>query len=91
MLEQNGADVRETRQARREPLGDADVAALLSAVRTVTVARGKSARTLPAAEVRPDDLRGPTGSYRAPILRVGDRLLVGFHPEALRETLKGTR
>lgn len=87
MLERSRADVREERPSKSRPLSDADAKALLAEVDTVTLARGKSARTLPAREVGLDDLRGPTGNFRAPMLRVGRRLLVGWHEETLRDLL----
>ncbi len=68
-------------------MSDADARALLAGVDTVTLARGKSARTLPAGEVSLGDLRGPTGNFRAPMIRVGRRLLVGWHEESLRSLL----
>jgi hypothetical protein len=40
----------------------------------------------PSAEVV-DALLGPTGNLRAPALRVGKTLLVGFHEEVYREQL----
>lgn len=87
MLEKSKADVGEERPSRSRPLTDADAKALLKEVDEVTLARGKTARTLPAREVSLDDLRGPTGNFRAPMLRVGRRLLVGWHEESLRELL----
>lgn len=87
MLEKTNALVREERPSRSRPLSDADAKALLAGVDTVTLARGKSARTLPAREATLDDLRGPTGNFRAPIVRVGRRLLVGWHEDSLRELL----
>jgi len=87
VLEKSKADVRDERPSRSRPLTDADVKALLKEVDVVTLARGKTARNLPAREVSLDDLRGPTGNFRAPMLRVGRRLLVGWHEESLRELL----
>ena len=87
MLEKSKSGVDEERPARSRPLADADAKALLKEVDVVTLARGKTARTLPAREVSLDDLRGPTGNFRAPMLRVGRRLLVGWHEESLRELL----
>ena len=87
MLEKSKSDVREERPSRSRPLTDADAKTLLKDVDVVTLARGKTARTLPAREVSLDDLRGPTGNFRAPMLRVGRRLLVGWHEESLRELL----
>ena len=68
---------------------DADVKGLLSSVDEVVVAKGKKAVTRAAKGVSLDDLKGPTGNYRAPMLRVGRRLLVGFHPETLESFLRG--
>jgi hypothetical protein len=87
VLEKSKSDVGEERPSRSRPLTDADAKALLKKVDVVTLARGKTARTLPAGEVSLDDLRGPTGNFRAPMLRVGRRLLVGWHEESLRELL----
>ena len=68
---------------------DADVKALLASVDEVVVARGKKAVASPAKAIGLDDLKGPTGNYRAPMLRVGRKLLVGFHPESLDALLRG--
>jgi hypothetical protein len=87
VLEKSKSDVRDERPSRSRPLTDADVKALLREVDEVTLARGKTARILPAREVSLDDLRGPTGNFRAPMLRVGRRLLVGWHEESLRDLL----
>lgn len=87
MLDRTKADVAAERPAKKEPLSDADARALLASVSELVVAKGKSVRTLAAKEARLDDLRGPTGSFRAPIVKVGRRLLVGFHEETLRQEL----
>ena len=52
------------------------------------IAKGKKATARAAREVGLDDLKGPTGNYRAPMLRVGRRLLVGFHPETRADLLE---
>ena len=62
--------------------------ALLASVDEVVVAKGKKAVTSPAKAVSLDDLKGPTGNYRAPMVRVGKKLLVGFHPETLDTLLR---
>ena len=83
MLDEQGAEVGEERSTRN-PLEAAEVEVLLASVREVVIARGRKAERRPAADVRPGDLRGPTGSFRAPIVRKGEVLLVGFHEESLR-------
>jgi hypothetical protein len=87
VLEKSMARVHDERPSRSRPLTDADARALLAEVDEVTLARGKTARTVPSRDVTLDDLRGPTGNFRAPMLRAGRRLLVGFHAEKLRELL----
>jgi hypothetical protein len=87
VLDKSKTEIRTERPSKTRPLSDADVKALLGEVDSVTIAKGKSARTLPAREASLDDLRGPTGNFRAPIVRVGRRLLVGWHEESLRDLL----
>lgn len=82
------AKVAEERSAKAAPMKDADVKALLASVDEVVVAKGKKAVASAARSVAPDDLRGPTGNYRAPMVRVGRKLLVGFHPDTLESLLK---
>lgn len=40
-----------------------------------------------AAEAVPDDFKGPTGNFRAPLLHVDDTLVVGFNRQALADFL----
>lgn len=88
MLEQHDTKIEEERNSRKQPLDDAGAQELLSSVEVVWVARGKKVRQLSAADASVDDLKGPTGNYRAPMVRSGSRLLVGFHPETLEELLQ---
>jgi hypothetical protein len=89
VLEKTKARITEERSSKSAPMRDADVKALLAAVDEVVVAKGKAARSLAAKDVALDDLKGPTGNYRAPMLRVGRKLLVGFHPDTLAALLRG--
>lgn len=88
MLERTKARISEERSSKTAPMSDADVKALLAAVDEVVVAKGKKVVTLAAKEATLDGLKGPTGNYRAPMVRVGRRLLVGFHPDTLEALLK---
>jgi len=92
VLEKTRARVAAERPSRKQPLTDADARALLGTVSEVVIARGKAVRKLAAKEATLDDLRGPTGNFRAPLLKVGRKLLVGFHEETLRgELARGSR
>ena len=88
MLDETGTAIGEERASKKQPLSDADAAALVKSVSEVVIARGKSSRTLKSSEVTLDDLRGHTGGFRAPMVRVGKTLLVGFSDERLRALLR---
>jgi hypothetical protein len=61
----------------------------------VVTGRGKNVVTFDMAKAPPDDdtlagyLLGPTGNLRAPTLRIGDTLLVGFNEAAYRQIIGG--
>ena len=86
MFARRKTQVVEERSSRKAPLARAEVRALIAAVDEVVIVRGRSAVRRPAREVKPNDLEGPTGKYRAPMVRRGRTLLVGFHAATL-ETL----
>ncbi len=83
MLERTESKIRVERSTRKEPLSDDEAASLLARVEVVIVAKGRKTIELMAAEARPDDLKGPTGGFRAPMIVAGGTLLVGFHGETL--------
>lgn len=72
-------------------LGAKDAAALAKAATRVIVAKGaKVAEYEPgkaAGKEIVDAMLGPTGNLRAPCLRVGKTLLVGFNADAYRDVL----
>jgi hypothetical protein len=87
VLEAKRTPVAEERSAKRAPLSPADVRALLAAVDEVWIARGRAVDRRPARRVRLAELKGPTGKFRAPMLRIGRVLLVGLQRESLAELL----
>lgn len=87
MLEKSKATIKEERMALKSPLTEAEVRSLIQEVDQVVIAKGKALRTLKASEAMPDDLRGPTGNFRAPMVRKGRTLLVGFNEGALKQLL----
>ena len=81
----NAAKVRKGRDAALE---------LARSVKTVIVARGKKVLAFDMAAPPDDDtlataLLGPTGNLKAPTLRVGETLLVGFGEAAYAQVLGG--
>jgi hypothetical protein len=87
VLDKSKTEVKEARWAQKFPLAESDVLALLKSVATVIIAKGRNSVTLKAADAKPDDLKGPTGNFRAPMVRRGRTLLVGFNAEALKNLL----
>ena len=81
--------------AGKEKRGRDEALRLARTVATVVVARGKKVVTFDMKREPPDDetlaayLLGPTGNLKAPTLRVGDTLLVGFGEAAYRQVLGG--
>jgi hypothetical protein len=89
-LDTNGIEPKEVVPASRK-LGRKDAAALVKAASRVVVAKGKKLEEWKPAGKAPkaavDSLLGPTGNLRAPTLRVGTTLIVGFHEETLASVL----
>ncbi len=82
--------VRETVPASRK-LGAADARKLLAGMKTLVVARGKKSDSFDLKGGITDEMveamLGPTGNLRAPTLKVGKTVLVGFGEGAWEEIL----
>jgi arsenate reductase-like glutaredoxin family protein len=89
-LDANGIEPVEVVPASRK-LGRSDAARLAGSVRQVVIAKGNSVvefeidGSAPAACV--DAMLGPTGNLRAPAIRAGRRLLIGFDDASYRKAL----
>lgn len=79
--------------ARKERYGREEALQLARSVQRVLVARGKNLLVFDMKTNPPDDdtlaahLLGPTGNLKAPTLRRGQTLLVGFSEEAYRQVV----
>lgn len=77
--------------ANNTKLGAEDALRLAREVSTIMVAKGKKIATFDMKRDPPDDgvllaaLLGPTGNLRAPTIRRGTTLLVGFDEEMYRK------
>ncbi len=85
--------VRQQTDAGKERRGPDAALELARSVDRVVVGKGKKVVTFDMKADPPDDetllahLLGPTGNLRAPTLRQGRTLLVGFNPEAYEQVL----
>jgi hypothetical protein len=74
--------------AKKERIGEKAAVALARTAHKVVVARGKKVLSFdmrkdpPAAAGLAAVIMGPSGNLRAPTLRIGTTLVVGFHEEA---------
>jgi len=89
-LDANDIEPKEVVAASRK-LSGADAAALAKAASLVVVAKGKNVREFKPGGSAPKELvaamLGPTGNLRAPTIKVGKTVLVGFNPEAYAKAL----
>ena len=86
-------EVMEQSYAGKERLGPEAALELAKSAEKIVIGRGKKVAVIDMKSAPPDDktllsmLLGPTGNLRAPTLRRGKTLLVGFSEDAYRQTL----
>ena len=80
--------------AKKERLGPKDALKLAEAVAEIYVAKGKKVirfdmkKDPPSRDELLGALLGPSGNLRAPTMRSGKMLLVGFEPDAFAKLLR---
>ena len=80
--------------ANKHKQGRGEALALAKSASVIHVSRGKKIVTLDMKKDPPDDatllghLLGPTGNLRAPTIKKGKTLYVGFNEEAYRELVR---
>ncbi|MCY3933421.1 MAG: hypothetical protein OXH70_17065 [Acidobacteria bacterium] len=86
-MDARGAEIVDRTPASRK-LGRSDAEALLADAETLYVAKGRKQAEVQASDPGAADMMlGPTGNLRAPVVRVGRTLIVGYHEEALNQAL----
>jgi len=78
--------------AGKKKLGKEEALALARAATQIVSMKGKKRATLSMGEHPSDEdvlalMLGPTGGLRAPVMRVGTTLVVGFDPEVYGDVL----
>ena len=85
MLNRNSIACETVTDARKASLDEEEAWQVLSAAREIIVAKGKKRLVFdPRRDSRETILKetlGRSGTLRAPTLRIGDRLLVGYNDE----------
>ena len=90
-LERHAVEVRKVADANKQRQGRAE--ALAKTVNVIHVAKGKKIVTIDMNEAPNDDtlvgyLLGPTGNLRAPTIKKGKTLYVGFNEEAYQSLVQ---
>jgi arsenate reductase-like glutaredoxin family protein len=92
-LEQHAIPVKSVTDATKQKQGHVEALRLARSAANIMIAKGKKIVCFNLEKDTPDDdtllahLLGPTGNLRAPTLRVGDSLLVGFNEETYQNLL----
>ena len=93
MLEQENVNVGEQVDSRKEKIGREGAIELARSVNKIWAARGKKITVVDLKKDDPSDddlakiLLGPTGNLRAPTIRKGKKLFVGFNEDELKEQM----
>lgn len=83
---------KEELDARKNKMGGDEALSLLKGATRLIVAKGKKRTDVDLKKDRPEDedlvklMLGPTGNLRAPTMKVGKTILVGFNEDAYSET-----
>ena len=89
-MEAHGLQIEETIPASRK-LGRDDALALAKSAKKLYVAKGKKLSEFEVGKKTSDEavdaMLGPTGNLRAPTIRSGSTLLVGFNDEQFEQVL----
>lgn len=88
-MDARGIEPKEIVSAAKK-LGRKDAAALVRGAKKVIVAKGKNLQSFPGGKASKEvveALLGPTGNLRAPTVRVGKTLLVGFDESTYADAL----
>jgi arsenate reductase-like glutaredoxin family protein len=92
-LERHAVPVKTITDASKQKQGRAEALRLANSAVTIVVAKGKNIVSFDMHKNPPDDetllahLLGPTGNLRAPTVRAGQSLLVGFNEEAYQSLI----
>src|SRR5256885_6253945 len=92
-LEKNAVQAENVVDAGKQKHGRGEALALARSAGKVVVAKGKNVVTLDMKKDAPNDdtlagyLLGPTGNLRAPTIRQGKTLYVGFSEQAYQQLL----
>jgi hypothetical protein len=85
VFDKQGTEIKEAVEARKVQITDEKAWELLKVANEIVVGRGKKSQTFkPSTENKAEILNnclGRTGNLRAPTLKIGNMIIVGFNEE----------
>jgi arsenate reductase-like glutaredoxin family protein len=92
-LERHAVEVKTVADANKQKQGRAEALALTKTVNVIHASKGKKIVTIDMKDAPDDDtlaghLLGPTGNLRAPTIKKGKTLYVGFNAEAYESLVR---
>lgn len=93
-LANKNGKIKQQVNASKDKISGESVLEMLDGVKTLVVSKGKKSTTIDLNKDRPSDeqlvsmMTGPTGNLRAPTIRKGKTLLIGFNQDAYEEVFK---
>ena len=95
-LVRNKIETSETVDARKVSMGKADALELAKNASEIFSARGTKLTHIkkgekPSEQALVDATMGPTGNLRAPTMRIGDKLVVGFNEDLYKQIFLGAK
>lgn len=93
-LASNKIPMPEVTDSRKNPMKEKEARALFKTVGRLYAARGKKTVEYDLKKASPDTetmakyFLGPTGNFRAPAIRAGRNLIIGFDEAALKKVFK---
>ena len=88
-MDAHGIEPKTTESASKK-LSKAEAKKLIQSASRIVVAKGKKVQEFKGGKATADivaAMLGPTGNLRAPTVRVGKTVLVGFNPESYEDVL----
>jgi len=89
VFDNKGITIKEVVEARKQKIAGDDAWKLIASAREVIVGKGKKFHVFdPSADSREDILKaalGRTGNLRAPALKMGDRLVIGYNEDMYKQ------
>lgn len=85
MFEKQKVEIKESVDARKQPIADENAWALLKEAKEIAVGKGKKTLSFSPSQGNREEILGNclgrTGNLRAPTIKLGTKIIVGFNED----------